>query len=163
MFGWLKRFGQSADLAVVGTAAVNIWKQSVTESRSQRERAYADDPQSIAYWQIATGTFIVKWQQIHKGSLDDYQVRKNAIVSLIDSEVLKRGVELSPTEVDLLGEFAALAMVRGIKEALMFGPERSSIVFDLFPRDYWEEIGYPPSKFNDWYRGCTGKVRRPRT
>jgi hypothetical protein len=69
------------------------------------------------------------------------------------------GGQFSCVEAERIGEFIAVAIVRGIEEAIIADAERASLIYDLLPQQWLEAAGFVPKKFDGWYFEMTGKRR----
>jgi hypothetical protein len=70
-----------------------------------------------------------------------------------------QGSNLRQAELEQIGEFFAVAIVRDIQEAFFSNPERASLMIDLLPRELWAQAEMNPDRFDAWYFDVTGKQR----
>ena len=157
MFGWLRNLGKNTSHAVVGHVANKCWTGCFTEAVALHgAQHYASD-----FWEDVISRFCRKWRNIHLNAPSTLETRCEAYRCFMNEVILGRthNPPFTTTELELIGEFIALAIVRDIQEALIADPERASLVIELLPRDWLDAANVVPERFDAWYSEMTGKQR----
>jgi len=156
MLKWLKNFGTGVSQATVSIVAINCWKQCVSQESGDHVPRYRD----ILFWQGVFVRFAQEWRKVQPSASDVLEGRCGLFLQFIHERIIENySVYFTEAELEQIGEFVAVSIIRDFKEAILADAERASLVIDLLPREWCDTAGLDPEKFDDWYFKMTGKER----
>jgi hypothetical protein len=65
-------------------------------------------------------------------------------------------------EIERLGECCALVAVLGIRDAVLFDPERSALIYEHLPQEWLQAAALGRPEFDQWYSEQTGASYAPK-
>ena len=156
MFSWLKNFAAAADHALVSRGAINCWRECFAEVVVSQGAQHYDRE----FWVDVFAHFIEKWRQIHPQS-QTLGPRCDLYFAFLEDIILGTPhiPEFTTAELERIGEFIAVAIVRDLREAFIADIEGAALVVDFLPLNWRRDAGIVPENFDKLYLAKTGKQR----
>jgi hypothetical protein len=117
---------------------------------------------TVDYWFGVISLFrdtVFSLDTLPESEIEQFDNRANVWLDFLANVVLPHRRHFKILEMEGIGEFMALAVVMGLKTAILSNPERTALVYDLLPKDVLDSAGLGEVMFDNLFRKTTGRPR----